>query len=121
MANDKVIALTATSERPASTISGYAMLVVLLFAILADAYGINRLRTTRERWRLGDHRCRHDRLYPGRAGLLHASAEPGGGHHFVRRISAARTGAPAFAGPGRGWARRSCPSAPTTSFPRRSR
>jgi len=43
MANDKVIALTATSERPASTMSGYAMLVVLLFAILADAYGINRL------------------------------------------------------------------------------
>ena len=43
MANDRVIALTATSERPASTLSGYGMLVVLLLAILADAYGINRL------------------------------------------------------------------------------
>ena len=43
MANDKVIALTATSERPASTMSGYGMLIVLLLAILADVYGINRL------------------------------------------------------------------------------
>ncbi len=43
MANDKVIALTATSERPASTSSGYAMLIVLLLAILADIYGIRRL------------------------------------------------------------------------------
>ena len=43
MANDKVIALTATSERPASTSSGYAMLIVLLLAILADIYGIQRL------------------------------------------------------------------------------
>ena len=43
MANDKVIALTATSERPASTFSGYAMLIVLLLAILADAYGIREL------------------------------------------------------------------------------
>lgn len=43
MANDKVIALTATSERPAATLSGYAMLIVLLLAILADVYGINRL------------------------------------------------------------------------------
>jgi regulator of protease activity HflC (stomatin/prohibitin superfamily) len=40
---DKVIALTATSERPASTSSGYAMLIVLLLAILADAYGIQQL------------------------------------------------------------------------------
>ena len=45
MANDKVIALTATSERPAATLSGYAMLIVLLLAILADVYGINRLGT----------------------------------------------------------------------------
>jgi len=43
VANDKVIALTATSERPAETLSGYAMLIVLLLAILADLYGINRL------------------------------------------------------------------------------
>jgi len=43
VANDKVIALTATSERPASTSSGYAMLIVLLLAILADVYGIQRL------------------------------------------------------------------------------
>ncbi len=43
MANDKVIALTATSERPASTMSGYAMLVLLLLAVLADVYGILQL------------------------------------------------------------------------------
>jgi regulator of protease activity HflC (stomatin/prohibitin superfamily) len=43
VANEKVIALTATSERPASTASGYAMLIVLLLAILADAFGISRL------------------------------------------------------------------------------
>jgi regulator of protease activity HflC (stomatin/prohibitin superfamily) len=43
VANDKVIALTATSERPASTYSGYAMLIVLLLAILADIYGIQGL------------------------------------------------------------------------------
>ena len=40
MASDKVIALTATSERSAATLSGYAMLIVLLFAILLDAYAI---------------------------------------------------------------------------------
>jgi hypothetical protein len=43
VANDKVIALTATSERQASTISGYVMLIVLLLAILADVYGISLL------------------------------------------------------------------------------
>jgi regulator of protease activity HflC (stomatin/prohibitin superfamily) len=43
VANDKVIALTATSERPASTMSGYAMLVVLLLAVLADVFGIQQL------------------------------------------------------------------------------
>ena len=43
MANDKIIALTATSERPASTFSGYAMLLLLVAAILADIYGIQRL------------------------------------------------------------------------------
>jgi regulator of protease activity HflC (stomatin/prohibitin superfamily) len=45
VADDKVIALTATSERPASTYSGYAMLIVLLLAILADVYGIGQLGT----------------------------------------------------------------------------
>ena len=45
MANDKVIALTATSERPAATSSGYAMLIVLLLAILADVFGIQQLGT----------------------------------------------------------------------------
>src|SRR5215208_2508629 len=43
VANDKIIALTATGERPATTQSGYAMLIVLLLAIIADAYGISRL------------------------------------------------------------------------------
>jgi len=43
MADAKVIALTATSEREASTSSGYVMLIVLLLSILADAYGIQRL------------------------------------------------------------------------------
>jgi regulator of protease activity HflC (stomatin/prohibitin superfamily) len=43
LAKDTIIALTATSERPASTTSGYAMLILLLLAILADAYGISRL------------------------------------------------------------------------------
>src|SRR5436190_21076647 len=46
VANDKGIALTATSERPASTMNGYVMLIVLLLAILADAYAINRLPQT---------------------------------------------------------------------------
>jgi SPFH domain/Band 7 family protein len=43
VAQNKVIALTATSERPASTMNGYGMLIVLLLAILADIYGITRL------------------------------------------------------------------------------
>jgi regulator of protease activity HflC (stomatin/prohibitin superfamily) len=43
VANDQVIALTATSERSAFTFSGYAMLIVLLLAILADIYGIQGL------------------------------------------------------------------------------
>jgi regulator of protease activity HflC (stomatin/prohibitin superfamily) len=45
VANENVIALTATSERPASTFSGYAMLIVLLLAILSDVYGIGQLGT----------------------------------------------------------------------------
>jgi regulator of protease activity HflC (stomatin/prohibitin superfamily) len=43
VANGNVIALTATSERPASTYSGYLMLILLLLAILADAYAIATL------------------------------------------------------------------------------
>ena len=43
MTNDKVIALTATSERPAATFSGYAMLLVLVVAVLADIYGVQKL------------------------------------------------------------------------------
>jgi regulator of protease activity HflC (stomatin/prohibitin superfamily) len=41
--SDKVIALTATSERQATTFSGYVMLIVLLLAIGLDVYGIQRL------------------------------------------------------------------------------
>lgn len=40
MTDGKVIALTATSEREAATSSGYAMLVVLVVAVLADIYSI---------------------------------------------------------------------------------
>jgi regulator of protease activity HflC (stomatin/prohibitin superfamily) len=43
MADGKVIALTATSEREASTSSGYVMLIVLLLAIAAVAYAIGTL------------------------------------------------------------------------------
>ncbi len=43
MANEKIIALTATSERPASTASGYAMLVALVLAVLADIFAIGSL------------------------------------------------------------------------------
>jgi len=43
VSDDKVIALTATGERPASTISGYVMLIMLLLAILTDAYAISSM------------------------------------------------------------------------------
>ena len=43
MTNDKVIALTATGERPAATFSGFVMLGLLLLAIVADIYGISQL------------------------------------------------------------------------------
>lgn len=43
MAKDKVIALSATAERAASTLSGYPMLVTALLAIAIDAYAIYRL------------------------------------------------------------------------------
>ena len=50
MSDDKVIALTATSERPVSTASGYAMLVILLLTVLADAYAISTLPIGPEVW-----------------------------------------------------------------------
>ena len=43
MADGKVTALTPTSERGAATSGGYVMLVVLLLAVLADAYAIYSL------------------------------------------------------------------------------
>jgi len=43
VSNDKVIALTATGERPAATFSGYVMLIGLLLVILGEIYGIGRL------------------------------------------------------------------------------
>ena len=43
MADGKVIALTPTSERTAATSSGYAMLIVLVLGVLADAYAIYSL------------------------------------------------------------------------------
>ena len=43
MADQKTIALTATSERPAGASNGYAMLIVLLLAIAADVYSITSL------------------------------------------------------------------------------
>jgi regulator of protease activity HflC (stomatin/prohibitin superfamily) len=43
VADGKVIALTATTEREAATSSGYAMLVVLVLAVLADGWAISAL------------------------------------------------------------------------------
>ncbi|HET7606180.1 MAG TPA: SPFH domain-containing protein, partial [Sphingomicrobium sp.] len=43
MSYDKVIALNPTSEKPASTATGYLMLIVVVLAILADAFAISRL------------------------------------------------------------------------------
>ena len=45
MSDKKVIALSPTSEKPASTASGYAMLLLLVLAILVDIYGIASLPT----------------------------------------------------------------------------
>ena len=50
MANDKVIALTATSERPADTFSGYLMLVLLLLVIAFQAFGIYNLSNDQAGW-----------------------------------------------------------------------
>ena len=43
MAKDKIIALTATSEREAATLSGYLMLLVLVAGFAATIWGIVRL------------------------------------------------------------------------------
>jgi regulator of protease activity HflC (stomatin/prohibitin superfamily) len=43
VAKDQVIALTATTERPAETFSGYVMLVLLVLAIAFQAFGIFNL------------------------------------------------------------------------------
>ncbi|HTG64214.1 MAG TPA: SPFH domain-containing protein [Sphingomicrobium sp.] len=43
MVESNVIALSSSRERPASTASGYAMLLVLLLAIVAQVYGIVQL------------------------------------------------------------------------------
>jgi regulator of protease activity HflC (stomatin/prohibitin superfamily) len=43
VSDGKVVALTATSERPALTSGGYAMLIVLLLAVAADVYAITSL------------------------------------------------------------------------------
>jgi regulator of protease activity HflC (stomatin/prohibitin superfamily) len=50
VANDKVIALEATSERPAATMSGYAMLVALIIVIAVQAFGIYNLSNDRAGW-----------------------------------------------------------------------
>jgi regulator of protease activity HflC (stomatin/prohibitin superfamily) len=41
--DNQVIALTATTERPARTASGYVMLIVALLAILGDFFGVQHL------------------------------------------------------------------------------
>ena len=91
MASDKVIALTATSERPAATLSGYAMLITLLFAVLLDAYAIATLPQEHGGTMnvSPDRSCNAD-IHPGDAGLLHARPNQAAAIHFVRRISRQR-------------------------------
>ena len=43
MAKDKIIALTATSERPAETFSGYVMLIALLLVVAFMLFGFFNL------------------------------------------------------------------------------
>ncbi|MBV9528800.1 SPFH domain-containing protein [Sphingomonas sp.] len=43
MADEQVIGLNATTERPAAAVSGYAMLLVLLIAIAAEIFAIVRV------------------------------------------------------------------------------
>jgi regulator of protease activity HflC (stomatin/prohibitin superfamily) len=48
--NDKVIALTATSERRAESFSGYVMLFALLLVIAFQVFGVFNLAGTRTGW-----------------------------------------------------------------------
>src|SRR5438045_6083439 len=50
VANDKVIALTATSERRAESFSGYAMLVALLVVIIFWVFGFFNLASDSSGW-----------------------------------------------------------------------
>jgi regulator of protease activity HflC (stomatin/prohibitin superfamily) len=50
VANDKIIALTSTTERQAATFSGYFMLVLLLLVIALQAFGIFNLSNDRAGW-----------------------------------------------------------------------
>jgi hypothetical protein len=50
LANDKVIALTATSERPAGSFNGYMMLVLLLLVVAFQLSGVFNLASDRVGW-----------------------------------------------------------------------
>src|SRR5690242_16319846 len=50
VANDKIIALTATSERPAQSFSGYAMLIALLVVVAFWAFGFFNLTSDSSGW-----------------------------------------------------------------------
>jgi regulator of protease activity HflC (stomatin/prohibitin superfamily) len=50
VANDKVIALTATSERKADSFSGYAMLIALLVVVLFWVFGFFNLASESSGW-----------------------------------------------------------------------
>src|SRR3954465_12363742 len=50
VANDKVIALTATSERRAESFSGYAMLIALLVVIVFWVFGFFNLANESSGW-----------------------------------------------------------------------
>ena len=121
MANGKIIALTATSERPALTSSGYAMLIVLLLAILADVYGIQRLGSYGRR--LGDCRSLSRRRSSSSSScpVSTCSSPTRRPRSPCSANIAAPTARPGFAGPGRGLPRRRCRCAPATSSPTRSR
>ena len=87
MPDGKVIALTPTSERSAATSNGYAMLIVLLLVVLADAYAIYSLPrgpggTDQVVTRLSQPWCSS-----WSCRVLHAAAQSGGGDHPVRRLS----------------------------------
>jgi regulator of protease activity HflC (stomatin/prohibitin superfamily) len=50
LANDKVIALTATSERQADTFNGYLMLIILLLVIAFQLFGVFNLGSNGTGW-----------------------------------------------------------------------